>query len=582
MFRIHRILRRAAGVSAAASLLVLCFAFSASASETGTVLGDDVRLRGEPSTESEVLEVLNRGDTLEIMDSTDEDWYQVSYSAGGEQYTGYLSRALVSAGVTQTATITGGAVELREEANADAPVLATIPDGSSVTILDSSTEGWLLVSYDCPDGRQSGYIASASLYVNPLATGVTTTSSVILREAADRTSDILAILDAGTSLDILDSSESWYQVTDGTQTGYVERQLLSTEEDTQCIGYGTVSADTLYLRSQPSTDSDILAQLPGGATFQITANDGEGWYGATFNGQSGYVSADYVTFSESVTSGFVQTTAHPVVLRAGAGTAFAELAQIPEGTVLPVSGSYNGWYQVSYDGRLGYVSGSYVSATTEDGYPYYPSFAQITATSLILREGPGTDSNQLSTIPQNTVVAVSGKLGDWYQVRYGGMDGYINRSYTAASDGPATEAVQSDTPSNRTSASAGSSASYDGGSTVSGGTGSAVANYAVQFLGNPYLWGGTSLTNGADCSGFVMQVYAHFGVSLPHSSSAQRGCGQSVSLEDIQPGDIVCYDHHVGIYVGDGTIISALGSNYGITYSSVTYKSIITIRRIFG
>ncbi len=109
-----------------------------------------------------------------------------------------------------------------------------------------------------------------------------------------------------------------------------------------------------------------------------------------------------------------------------------------------------------------------------------------------------------------------------------------------------------------------------------------MASYAVQFLGNPYVWGGTSLTNGADCSGFVMQVYAHFGVSLPHSSSAQRNYGQSVSLSEIQPGDIVCYNHHVGIYVGDGTIISALGSNYGITYSSVTYKDIITIRRIFG
>ena len=103
-----------------------------------------------------------------------------------------------------------------------------------------------------------------------------------------------------------------------------------------------------------------------------------------------------------------------------------------------------------------------------------------------------------------------------------------------------------------------------------------------SFTVTPMCGACASLTGGVDCSGFVMQVYAHFGYSLPHSSSAQRSYGQSVSLSDIQPGDIVCYNHHVGIYVGNGQIISALGKNYGVTYSSVTYKSIITIRRIFS
>ncbi len=583
MSPIHRTLRRAAGVSIAASLLILCSAFTAGASDTGTVLGEGVRLRSAPSTDSEVLEVLDQGDTLEILDSNDQDWFQVSYAGDdGQQYTGYVSRALVSAGVTQTATITGGAVELKSEPDAAADVLAQIPDGSTVVLLDTSAEDWIQVSYAGDGERLSGYIASSALYVNPLATGMTASSSVILRTQADSTSDILAILESGTPLDILSEENGWYQVTDGAQTGYVERQLLSTEADAQSIGYGTVAADTLYLRSQPNTDSEILAELPDGATFQITSNDTEGWYGVSFDGQSGYVSADYVSLSDAVNTGCVQTTVHPVVLRAGAGSAFAALAEIPEGTVLPVSGSYGSWYRVSYEGYVGYVSGGYVCPTTENGYAYYPAFAQITATSLTLREQPTTESAALASIPTDTVVAVSGKLGDWYQVSYEGSTGYINLTYTVESDGPATASALSSSPSNRTSASSGTAADYEGGSTVSGGTGAEVASFATQFLGNPYVWGGTSLTNGADCSGFVMQVYAHFGVSLPHSSSAQRSCGQSVSFEDIQPGDIVCYDHHVGIYVGDGTIISALGTNYGITYSDVTYKSIITIRRIFA
>lgn len=583
MFRIHRNLKRAAGVSIAASLMLTCFAFTANAADIGSVLGDGVRLRSEPNTESEELDVLNQGDALEILDSSNEDWYQVSYTGDdGELYTGYVSRALVSSGVTQTATITGGDVTLKSEPSDEASDLAQIPANSTVVILDSSLEGWIQVSYSAEEERLTGYIASDSLYVNPLATGVTTTSSVILRAEADNTSAILSILDANTALDILSSSEGWYEVTDGTLTGYVEQDLLSTEDDAQCIGYGMVTSDTLNLRSQPSTDSDSLTELPNGATFQITSNDVEGWYGATFHGQNGYVSSDSVSFSETVNSGYVQVTTQPLALRAGAGSMFAELTSIPEGTVLAVTGSYGGWYKVSYQGYVGYVSGAYVSPTTAEGYQYYPDFAEVTASSLILRTEPTTDSDRLASIPGDTVVAVTGKQGDWYQVSYNGRTGYINTAYTAVSEGPATEVALSAGASNRTSLSAGTSSLYEGGSTVSGSTGSAVADYALQFLGNPYVWGGTSLTNGCDCSGFVMQVYAHFGYSLPHSSSAQRGYGQSVSLEDIQPGDIVCYNHHVGIYVGDGTIISALGEKYGITYSDVNYKSIITIRRIFG
>ena len=113
------------------------------------------------------------------------------------------------------------------------------------------------------------------------------------------------------------------------------------------------------------------------------------------------------------------------------------------------------------------------------------------------------------------------------------------------------------------------------------GKGQSVANYAMQFIGNPYVYGGTSLTNGADCSGFVQSVYKNFGISLPRSSSDQRSAGTSVSYANAQPGDIICYSGHVGIYIGNGQIVHASSPSTGIKIGSATYRSILSVRRIF-
>ena len=111
-------------------------------------------------------------------------------------------------------------------------------------------------------------------------------------------------------------------------------------------------------------------------------------------------------------------------------------------------------------------------------------------------------------------------------------------------------------------------------------SGQAVIDYACQFIGNPYVWGGTSLTEGADCSGFVQSVYAHFGISLPRTTWDMENVGVAVSYEQALPGDIVLYDGHVGLYMGDGTIVNAMNEADGIGICSATYTNIITIRRV--
>ena len=150
--------------------------------------------------------------------------------------------------------------------------------------------------------------------------------------------------------------------------------------------------------------------------------------------------------------------------------------------------------------------------------------------------------------------------------------------------------VNSNTSSNNTGSSSSATTSKDNGSSSSSSSGSSVSynptgqsvvNYACQFVGNPYVWGGTSLTNGADCSGFIMSIYAKFGVSLPHSSGAMAGCGRGVSYSEAMPGDIICYAGHVAIYMGGGQIVHASNAKDGIKISgNAAYRPIVAVRRV--
>lgn len=117
---------------------------------------------------------------------------------------------------------------------------------------------------------------------------------------------------------------------------------------------------------------------------------------------------------------------------------------------------------------------------------------------------------------------------------------------------------------------------------ATGSTGSDIAAYACQFVGNPYVAGGTSLTDGADCSGFIQSVYKQYGYSIPRNSTAQRTAGREVSYEEAQPGDIICYAGHVALYLGGGRIVHASTPRTGIKYGYATYRPIITVRRIVG
>lgn len=138
---------------------------------------------------------------------------------------------------------------------------------------------------------------------------------------------------------------------------------------------------------------------------------------------------------------------------------------------------------------------------------------------------------------------------------------------------------KSDNGESSDSSSSSSNSSTGSGLSSGSGTGAAIANYALKFVGNPYVFGGTSLTNGADCSGFTMSVHKHFGISIPRSSTAQSYGGKSVSISAVQPGDVIYYGNHVGIYIGSGQIVHASTAKTGIKVSNYMYRTPIRVSR---
>lgn len=143
-----------------------------------------------------------------------------------------------------------------------------------------------------------------------------------------------------------------------------------------------------------------------------------------------------------------------------------------------------------------------------------------------------------------------------------------------------TESTAQETTAKGEEPSQNNSVENNTGASGGSGLGSQIASYGCQFIGNPYVYGGNSLTNGTDCSGFTQAVYAHFGIRIPRDSTSQRFAGRGVSYEEARPGDLICYAGHVGLYIGNGQIVHASTERTGIKISNATYRTILAVRRI--
>lgn len=322
--------------------------------------------------------------------------------------------------------------------------------------------------------------------------------------------------------------------------------------------------DYVNIRKKPDENAELLGKLYSNSVATVIRKKGD-WYKIQSGSVTGYVKGDYISVGDeelikSVGVQIAKVNTTTLKVRSKASKKSEVLTLVPGGeelTVASMKAYDDGWVKVAVDDGKGFVSSDYVDISRE--YTYAESKAEEEARLAI--EQARIEAEEAARRAQEEANAA-------------------NDSSIGTSSGTTSTAAGSSSSSDTSSTASDTQSAPETSSTS--GSGQSVVNYASQFLGNPYVYGGSSLTGGTDCSGFVMSVYAHFGVSLPHSSNALRSAGYGVSYDSMQPGDIICYNGHVAIYAGGNTVIHASNPADGIKYTSpANYRTVVAVRRIF-
>ena len=339
----------------------------------------------------------------------------------------------------------------------------------------------------------------------------------------------------------------------------------------------SIASDYVNIRRHPSTkDSKVLGKLYRGSAAKILRNVKGGWVQIQSGSVKGYIKKEYLAIgaeaqelAEKYGTKYITVKEGTVTLnvRSRTSTKSTIVTQIPEEEryyVEKLCG--DNWVRISIDDGRGYVAKEFVNVRVR--FKKAISIKEERARARARAAARRAEQERLRALAAQ------------------------NEEDSTDSSSSSSQGSSSSSGSHSSSSGSSSSSSSNSGSSSSttdygSGTGAQIAAYAQKFVGNPYVYGGTSLTNGTDCSGFTMSVYAQFGYSIPRTSSAQSTYGTSVSLSNVEPGDLIFYKNggsvgHVAMYIGGGSVVHASNPSDGIKISSMYYRQPCNARRIVG
>ena len=455
------------------------------------------------------------------------------------------------------------------------------------------------------DAYQNLGIVQVSGYVN-------------IRETPDMKGNIIGKVSGDGACEVLGEEGEWSHITSGGIEGYISSQYLVTGEEAKELAKSLVKKraiimtenDNLNIRSGPSKDAEIVGQALPAERYEVLS-EADGWVEIN----SGYISADYCEVKYALNegrkldlkaqainqydnlvifkkSGYMNVRSTPE--NKGDDNVIGKLTSKAAGDIIE---TLDGWYKIKSGTVTGYIAADpELIATGQEAKDLAmqnaTQMAIITTDVLNVRVEPNTDSKIWTQIVKDERYPVVDQQDGWVQIDLGSVDTEDGsqdgdeKAYISTRDNNVevryalNEAIKF-TPAKDSS----SGASSDGsGSSTKQSRRSQFVNYALQFVGNRYVWGGTSLTNGVDCSGFTMRVMEKFGVSLPHYSGSQAQMGKKVTSATMKPGDLIFYAgsngkvNHVAIYIGNGRIVHAASRRSGIKTSTWNYRTPVAIR----
>ncbi len=454
-----------------------------------------------------------------------------------------------------------------------------------------------------------------------------------VRKTPESFGEVVGKLPKGGACEILDTStEGWYKISSGGVTGYVSSQYVYTGDEAKKLAAENVAeravidADKLNVRSEPKAEADVVDQVFKNERYDIKSQQ-DGWIQIS----DGYISADYVTVKYALDEAIKQDMRQTVLslydnLGVSNVSNYLNVRDNPDETKgkiiakLPSNAgcdildtSTAGWLKIRSGNITGYVKSEYI-LTGQQAKDKALQVAKLMAISntdgVNVRTEPNTNSSIYTQISNSERFLVADQQDGWVKIEIDDQDAYLSSDYVDVKYGleeaikytPVVEVADTSNSKSNTKNSTGksSSSSKNSGKKSSANDGAAgsksgsvsskraqIANYAVQFVGNRYVYGGTSLTNGTDCSGFTMSVMAKFGVSLPHNSGSQAGSGKSITSSQMRPGDLVFYSgsggiNHVALYIGNGQVCHASNAKSGIKISTWNYRTPAKIVNVLG